>query len=355
MEELFMRRCFDLARMGEGKVSPNPMVGSVLVYQNRIIGEGYHARFGGAHAEVHALASVAEADRHLISKSTLYVSLEPCCIFGKTPPCTNLILDQKIPQVVVSCLDLSPEVNGRGIQILREAGVEVHTGLLEAEGKRLVAPRHIYALQRRPYIILKWAQTASGYMATSDRSPFRISNPLSKRLVHRWRSAVDAILVGSGTARHDNPQLDNRYFFGKSPRRIVLDRSLSLPSDLHLFDGSTPTLVVHQKGLNAKREIPGTQFLGIDFHANRPLDALMEHLYQQKTGILFIEGGAEILRHFLQQGLWDEARVITSQSTYLEDGISAPEITLPAYQTYMVDDDRVNIYFAPHLKSLNLL
>ncbi|RMF32110.1 MAG: bifunctional diaminohydroxyphosphoribosylaminopyrimidine deaminase/5-amino-6-(5-phosphoribosylamino)uracil reductase RibD, partial [Bacteroidetes bacterium] len=227
-DEVFMRRCFDLARLGAGRVSPNPMVGAVLVYEGRIIGEGWHRRYGGAHAEVNALASVAPSDRALIRRSTLYVSLEPCCIHRKTPPCTNLILREGIPRVVVSCLDPTPEVNGRGLELLREGGVEVRVGVLEEEGRRLIRFREAFVRHGRPFVLLKFACSRDGFLGKPGEQIW-ISNPWTKRWVHRCRAAADAILVGTRTARTDNPQLTTRLFFGDSPLRIVLDRRLTLP------------------------------------------------------------------------------------------------------------------------------
>lgn len=320
----FIKRCFDLARLGAGSVSPNPMVGAVLVYRDRIIGEGYHQRYGGAHAEVNAVASVAEKNRGFIAQATLYVSLEPCCIYGKTPPCTNLIIQEKIPKVVISCLDLTPEVRGRGVEILRAHGVEVITGILEEEGKLLAATRNVAVSQQRPYIILKMALTRNGYFAPLDRSQFWITQAPSKRLVHRWRSEADAILIGTTTARMDDPQLDNRHYFGKSPLRIVLDRNLSLPTHLNLFSDGQKTLIVSE-------QTPDTvvseqvQYLQLPFDGSF-WEKLMHILWTDyKLGVVLIEGGAKIFESILAAQLWDEARVFEGQNT-LENGIVAPLI-----------------------------
>ena len=323
-QNFFIKRCFDLARLGAGAVSPNPMVGAVLVYNGKIIGEGYHQRYGGAHAEVNAVASVAVHNRTFIAKSTLYVSLEPCCIYGKTPPCTNLIIQEKIPKVVVSCLDLTPEVRGRGVSILREHGVEVMTGLLEEEGKALAATRNIAVSQYRPYIILKMAVTSNGFFAPLDRSQFWITQPTSKRLVHRWRAEADAILIGTTTALKDDPQLDNRHYFGKSPLRIVLDRNLNLPPHLNLFSDGKKTLIVSE-------QIPGLAISDQVQYLQLPFDEflwekLMGILWTEfKLGVVLIEGGAKILESIIAFQMWDEARVLEGQNA-LDNGIPAPVI-----------------------------
>jgi diaminohydroxyphosphoribosylaminopyrimidine deaminase / 5-amino-6-(5-phosphoribosylamino)uracil reductase len=323
-QNFFIKRCFDLARLGAGSVSPNPMVGAVLAYEGKIIGEGYHQRYGGAHAEVNAVASVAAQNRAFIAKSTLYVSLEPCCIYGKTPPCTNLIIQEKIPKVVISCLDLTPEVRGRGVAILREHGVEVLTGVLEEEGKELAATRNIAVSQNRPYIILKMAVSSNGYFAPLDRSQFWITQATSKRLVHRWRSEADAILIGTTTALMDDPQLDNRHYFGKSPLRIVLDRKLSLPPHLKVFSDGKKTLIVSEQ-IPENVISEQVQYLQLPFDASF-WEKLMHILWTDyKLGVVLIEGGAKIFESIIAAQMWDEARVLEGRNI-LENGIPAPEI-----------------------------
>ena len=238
-----MLRCFEIALLGIGHTSPNPMVGACLVYENRIIGEGYHEKHGGPHAEVNAINSVLEEDRHLIPQSTLYVSLEPCCVYGRTPPCTNLILANKIPKVVVSTLDLSPEVAGNGIKILREHGVDVTTGILEDMGKVIAASRHAIVTLDRPYIILKYAQSANGKIGHPDKQVW-FTNSISKILVHKWRSESDGILVGANTVAIDNPALTTREYFGKSPIRVILDKKGNLPSESEVFNDAASTIHV---------------------------------------------------------------------------------------------------------------
>lgn len=338
----FIKRCFDLARLGAGNVSPNPMVGAVLVYRGKIIGEGYHQRYGGAHAEVNALASVAEKNRVYIAQATLYVSLEPCCIYGKTPPCTNLIIQKKIPKVVISCLDLTPEVRGRGVEILREHGVEVLTGVLEEEGKLLAATRNVAVSQQRPYIVLKMAITSNGYFAPLDRSQFWITQATSKRLVHRWRSEADAILIGTTTALMDDPQLDNRHYFGKSPLRVVLDRSLSLPAHLNIFSDGKKTLIVSEQ--TPDRPVSAqVQYLQLPFDASF-WEKLMHILWMEyKLGVILVEGGAKVFESILVAQLWDEARVLEGQND-LENGVPAPIIPGVPIKKMALGLDELKVY-----------
>jgi len=320
--EYYMQRCFDLAVKGIGRVSPNPVVGAVLVHEGRIIGEGYHGVYGGPHAEVNAINSVAPHDRALLSESTLYVSLEPCCFHGKTPPCTNLIIQSGIREVVLSVLDDTPEVAGRGVRQLRKAGVEVSTGLLAGQGRRLSSYRSVYVQQQRPYIILKYARSRNGKFAPLEPTQQWITNQFSNRLVHKWRSEVDAILVGTRTALIDNPRLTNRLYYGGHPLRVILDRQLTLPDTLALFDGEAPTLLI--TGRTPSHPATGVEYLSIDFD-DGGLSSLLRALYQRRVGILLVEGGRQLLESFLKAGLWDEARVLTAE-TIIPIGIPAPQI-----------------------------
>lgn len=335
-----MKRCFDLARLGAGKVSPNPMVGSVLVYDDRIIGEGWHQQYGAAHAEVNAVNSVKPEDRHLISQSTLYVSLEPCNIFGKTPPCTHLIVQHHIPKVVISCLDQTPEVAGKGVELLRASGVEVITGILEAEGKEWSRFRNHFVTHQRPYIILKFAQTLNGMFGKVGEQ-FWISNAYSKRLVHKWRSEVDAILVGTNTAKIDNPELTNRLYFGKSPVRIVIDKNLQLPDNLHLFNKKNTTFVVTQPS-NIKSPTPNIQYLPIEFN-NDFFSALFQALHSQKIATLLVEGGATLLNQLIQNNIWDEARILIGNQV-LEEGIAAPLLSGEVTARFQLGSDQIICY-----------
>ncbi|MDX1943143.1 MAG: bifunctional diaminohydroxyphosphoribosylaminopyrimidine deaminase/5-amino-6-(5-phosphoribosylamino)uracil reductase RibD [Saprospiraceae bacterium] len=344
-DELYIQRCFDLARLGAGNVSPNPMVGAVLVYENHIIGEGFHQKYGEAHAEVNAVNSVKPADRALIEQSTLYVSLEPCCIYGRTPPCTNLIIKHKIPKVIISCLDQTPGVAGQGVQLLRNHGVEVITGILEAQGQELVRFRNHFVTRNRPYVVLKFAQTLDGFMGLPDEQIW-ISNEFSKRLVHKWRSEVDAILIGTKTALIDNPQLNNRLYFGKSPLRIVLDRNLILPQHLHIFDQNQPTLIVTENSsLKPASSLP---YLELNFEDDF-LNQLLKHLHQQKITTLLVEGGSKILQSFIEQDLWDEAYVFIGNKTIVK-GIPAPTLPGPVIARFSLGSDQMIRYQNVHIR-----
>lgn len=320
-DELFMQRCLQLAQLGAGYVAPNPMVGAVLVHQGRIIGEGYHRQYGQAHAEVNCVQAVAEEDRPLIPAATMYVSLEPCAHHGKTPPCADLIVQQGIREVVIGCVDTFSAVAGKGIAKLQQAGITVRTGVLEAECRHLNRRFFTYHERKRPYIILKWAQCAAGFMAASDGAPFRFSNQYSDRLVHRWRSEEMAILVGTNTAIADNPRLNNRLWTGRHPIRLVIDRMLRTPRHYHLWDGSIPTWFFTE---NTGRDTGAAEALALDFR--QPLlPQLLERLYEKEVQSVLVEGGAYLLQRFIEAGLWDEARVITG-APELEEGIAAPAL-----------------------------
>jgi diaminohydroxyphosphoribosylaminopyrimidine deaminase/5-amino-6-(5-phosphoribosylamino)uracil reductase len=316
----YMRRCLELAQLGMGFVSPNPMVGCVIVYNDRIIGEGYHQRYGQAHAEVNAVNSVS--DQSLLSQSTIYVSLEPCAHYGKTPPCADLIIKHRIPNVVIGCRDPFDEVNGKGIEKLKAAGINVTVGVLEQECLELNKRFFTRVQKHRPYIILKWAQTQDGFFAPADNSQFWITGQESRKLVHRWRGEEDSILVGKNTALIDNPQLNVRYGQGKAPKRIVIDRRLELPKHLHLFDQSVETYVINE----VKTEFDGKiKYVSLeDFNYYVP-QYILYQLYLQDIQSVIIEGGAHTLNQFIKDGLWDEARVFTSPVT-LKQGIPAPVI-----------------------------
>lgn len=335
----YLRRCFELALLGAGRVSPNPMVGAVLVHEGRIIGEGWHQRFGEAHAEVNAVASVAQADRDLLPLSTLYCSLEPCFHHGKTPPCVDLILEKRIPRVVISNTDPNPLVAGQSVQKLRHAGVDVVEGLLEAEGRRLNRAFFTWIQKKRPHIVLKWAQSADGFLGRrGERTP--ITGPLTRRLVHRWRSETDAILVGTTTALVDNPRLDNRLYFGKSPLRIALDFNGKLPAGTALLDDTQPTWILG-KPRSGNRE--RTCFLAI--HPDNWVSPLLEHLRAENKAVLLVEGGARVLQQFLDTGLWDEIRVLEGPAR-LGAGIEAPRLPaeLALWETFLIGSDRVSFY-----------
>lgn len=334
-----MTRCLELALLGSGHTAPNPMVGAVLVHDDRIIGEGYHRQFGQAHAEVNCLGSVKEEDRPLIGHSTLYVSLEPCAHFGKTPPCADLIIREKVPRVIVGCRDPFPEVDGKGIEKLLAAGVEVVTGVLEKECIGLNKRFFTFHTKYRPYIQLKWAQTANGKIAGPDGARVFISNEYSNRLTHKWRAEESAILVGTNTALRDNPSLTTRLWTGPDPIRLVIDKELRLPGTLKLFDGQVRTIVFNhlrhdlegyeseERGI--KRRIPGAGDMGKLYYYQLARDAslvqqIAQALYQLKILSVMVEGGAKLLQSFIDEGYWDEARIITNEEMMVPGGISAP-------------------------------
>lgn len=326
-----MRRCLQLAGLACGNVAPNPMVGSVLVHQGRIIGEGYHRQYGQAHAEVNCLASVKTEDKPLVSQSTLYVSLEPCAHWGKTPPCADLIIENKIHHVVVGCRDPFPQVDGKGIEKLRAAGVEAEVGVLEDECKALNKRFFAFHTQHRPYVILKWAQSADGKMAATGQRT-KISNAYTDRLVHKWRSEEAGIVVGTNTAQTDNPLLNVRLWPGENPIRIVVDLNLRLPPSLQLFDESIPTVVFnkHRHSLPFEKISP-QQLSGVQYYQVAE-DAALVHqllngLYRLNVQSILVEGGARLLQSFIEEGLWDEARVITNEELAIGNGLPAPQLT----------------------------
>lgn len=328
VHEQYMHRCLHLARLGQGRVAPNPMVGAVLVHEGRIIGEGWHQQWGGPHAEVVCLESVPEADKHLVSAATLYVSLEPCAHWGKTPPCADLILKHNIHTVVVGCRDPFPLVAGKGIEKLQQAGVEVTVGVLEKECRELNKRFFLFHTEHRPYIFLKWAQTGDGRLSAGNGSRLKISNAYTDRLVHRWRSEEVSILVGTNTALADNPELTARHWPGTSPIRLVIDLHNRLPQMLKLFDGSKTTLVfsLHQHTVEGAAQL--RQGSGV-FYYQVTEDASLVHqvvnaLYQLGIQSVFVEGGAQLLQSFIDEGLWDEACVITNEALIAGAGLPAP-------------------------------
>ncbi len=311
-----------LAQLGEGTVAPNPMVGAVLVHQDRIIGEGYHQKWGEAHAEVNCIRSVAEEDRHLIPQSTIYVSLEPCAHVGKTPPCADLIIAQQIPKVVVGCRDPFTLVAGKGIEKLQAAGIEVVVGALEKKCIELNKRFFTIHTAHRPYITLKWAQTADGKIANGNYSRIRISNEYTNRLVHQWRSQEMAILVGTNTALFDNPELTTRLWPGPNPIRLVVDMNLRLPASLKLFDGEHKTIVFNQL-----RHQEHHNLLYYQVTTDTSLVHQVVHaLYQLKIHSVLVEGGAQLLQSFIDEGMWDEARVITNEQLIVGTGLPAPQL-----------------------------
>ncbi|MBL0342066.1 MAG: bifunctional diaminohydroxyphosphoribosylaminopyrimidine deaminase/5-amino-6-(5-phosphoribosylamino)uracil reductase RibD [Bacteroidetes bacterium] len=340
--ELFMRRCIELAAKGSGFVAPNPMVGAVLVGNGNIISEGYHKFFGGPHAEVNALDIVT--DRQLLSNITLYVNLEPCSHFGKTPPCANLIISKGISKVVIANTDPNPKVNGNGVKILRDSGVEVITGVLEKEGLELNKRFFTFHTVKRPYIILKWAQSADGYIAPLPANNLEhkitwISGASSRLLVHKWRSEEHSILIGSNTAKYDNPKLNVRGFEAQNPIRIIFDPNLELPPTLNIFDHKVKTILFNNKKSGTQKNL---EFVKINKNQNSISDVLTL-LYERSILSVLVEGGAYTLNKFIKSGMWDEARVFTG-ATPLQSGIKSPDFVAQAEATYKIEMDHLNIY-----------
>ena len=318
-----MLRCLELAALGAGYVAPNPMVGAVLVNEDRIIGEGYHKMFGEAHAEVNCIASVKDEDKHLIPQSSLYVSLEPCAHYGKTPPCADLIIQYKIPKVIVGCRDPFKLVDGKGIQKLQNADIQVAVNVLENECLGLNKRFFTYYEQHRPYIILKWAQTINNKIAGNESSRLYITNDYTNRLVHRWRSEEAAILVGTKTAMLDNPELNNRLWPGPSPIRLVIDMRLQLPLSLKIFDLHSRTIIFNAKKHEEKEN--GLLYYQVTEDVSL-VHQVVNALHQLKIQSVLVEGGARLLQSFIDEEMWDEARIITNEEMRIKDGLSAPEL-----------------------------
>jgi len=314
----YMQRALDLARMGIGSVSPNPLVGCVIVYQDQIIGEGWHRAYGEAHAEVNAVSSVK--DKSLLPESTAFVNLEPCSHHGKTPPCADLLISLGIRRVVIANLDLNPLVSGQGVHKLRQAGVVVTTGVLGEEGRELNKRFFTWFEKGRPYIILKWAETSDGFIAHENYESKWISGSYSRQLVHRWRSEEDAVMVGTRTAQHDDPKLNVRDWTGRNPVRIVLDRFLRLSHNLALFDRSQPTLCY-----NLLRHEEHANLTLVRVNEEDFLMHVLDDLKRRNIQSVIIEGGARTLQLFIESNSWDEARIFRSQRSFGK-GIAAPSL-----------------------------
>lgn len=342
-----MFRCLELAQKGASAVAPNPMVGSILVYKGRIIGEGSHKVYGGPHAEVECLASVAESDKQYIPFSTLYVSLEPCAHEGKTPPCADMIIRERIPVVVIGCRDPFPLVNGSGIGKLEGAGIMVKQHVLEADAKMLNKRFFTFHLQQRPYIILKWAQTLNGMIAGKGKERLQISNSLTNHLVHQWRSAESAILIGTETALRDNPFLTSRIPGGKNPVRLVIDRDLRLPKGLHIFDDSAKTIIFN----NRLEEKIGNLYYCRLKEDKDLLPGLLNKLYSLGIQSVLVEGGKKLHESFIHAGLWDEIRRISTSDIYAQQGYPAPELPDIQYvKTEYLKNDRIDYFQQPSVK-----
>jgi diaminohydroxyphosphoribosylaminopyrimidine deaminase/5-amino-6-(5-phosphoribosylamino)uracil reductase len=323
----YMQRCIQLAKCGAMGAPPNPMVGAVIVHNDTIIGEGYHRRCGGPHAEVNAIRSVR--DESLLKESTIYVSLEPCSHYGKTPPCADLIIEKQIPRVVVGCMDPFAKVNGQGIRKLRDAGIEVVVGVLEKECLELNSRFITFQQQHRPWVTLKWAQSEDGFVDVdrqADEQPAKFSSPFTQTLVHRMRAMHQAIMVGTKTVLMDNPTLTTRLWDGPDPLRVTIDRKGVLPDSVHLKDGKVPTVIYN----------------------NGDLKQILDDLYKRGIQSLMVEGGPQLLQHFIDAGLWNEARVEIAPIT-LGKGVPAPEIKNALLVKKAILDNRKILNYRPEM------
>lgn len=323
----YMNRCLFLASKGQSFTKPNPMVGAVVVHKNRIIGEGYHRHFGEAHAEVNAINSVK--DHTLLKESTLYVSLEPCAHHGKTPPCAELIISKKIPRVVIAVRDPNPKVSGKGVEMLKKKGIEVVEGILEDEAHDLNRFFFVNQLYSRPYVILKWAQSNDGFIdlhrtPNENKSPVIISNNLTHTIVHKFRTQVQGILVGTNTAILDNPRLTSRKWYGDNPTRIVIDRYNKIPLNSALFDGTVPTIVFTSSVPNNIDSSENIRYIEIDFTKDTN-KLILNHLYNESIYSILVEGGSKLLSTFIDKGYWDEAFIEVSDKK-LHNGVKSPNI-----------------------------
>lgn len=335
-EESYMYRCFQLARLGIGNVAPNPMVGCVIVSENKIIGEGYHQQFGQAHAEVNAIASVE--DKNALTHSTLYVNLEPCSHYGKTPPCADLIIKYGIPKVIICNTDPNPQVSGNGIKKLREAGIQVEQGLLEDKG--LLLNRHFFTFhtKKRPFILLKWAESKDGFLDGKEENPIQISNEITKTLVHKLRAEEMAILVGTKTALKDNPKLLTRRWSGKNPIRIAIDKTLKIPSHYKLLDRQAETIIFNA----IKNEEGNPLFIKLNFEKNI-IPQILDYLYKNNINSLIVEGGKQVLESFLELGLYDEIQKEISDFC-LYEGTKAPCVRAAINSIHCFGNNKIITY-----------
>jgi diaminohydroxyphosphoribosylaminopyrimidine deaminase/5-amino-6-(5-phosphoribosylamino)uracil reductase len=339
-DRLMMQRCIELAKKHQRNVFKNPTVGAAVVYENRIIGEGAHELYGEGHAEVNAIQNIKEKEEHLLKKSTIYVTLEPCFHHGKTPPCVALILEKKIPRVVISCIDPYEKVSGKSIELLQANGVEVVVGVLEKEGLDLIRPFKINTFQQRPYVILKYAQSADGFIGKENEQVW-LTNSFSKHLVHKWRSECDGILVGTKTVLVDNPALTNRLYFGKNPTRVVIDKQLKISSEKAIFDDVARTIF-----LNEKKEKKETlhHYMKVDFN-EKVICIVLKRLFEEGISKLIVEGGATTIQNFVNTGLWDEARVFYA-SKMIFDGIKSPELSnARLVEESNIQNDKLKVFY----------
>lgn len=330
-----------MAKSGAGNVAPNPMVGAVLVHEDKIIGEGFHKNYGGPHAEVNCLASIKEDDKNKIADAILYVSLEPCSHYGKTPPCTDLIIKNRIMQVVIGCRDPFPKVNGRGIEKLGAAGVNVISGILEKNCVELNKRFFVFHTKHRPYIILKWAESNDGKIGFSSGDRLLISGEQTNRLTHKWRGEEASILVGTNTAMLDDPALTTRFWNGKSPVRIVIDKELRLPGNLRLFDQQQKTIVFN---LLKHEELDNLVYYQLAEDSSI-VQQIITALYQFNIQSVLVEGGAKLLQSFIDEGLWDEVRIIRNKKLTAGTGIAAPEFSsISSVDEMMIGNDSIRFF-----------
>lgn len=339
--EKYLKRCLELAQNGLGTTYPNPLVGSVVVYENQIIGEGWHQKSGAPHAEVNAIASVK--NKALLQKSTIYVSLEPCSHYGKTPPCADLIIKNKIPNVVIGAVDYHEKVAGKGIQKLKEAGINVILDVLNKESIELNRRFFTFHQKKRPYIILKWAESKDGFIAPThkqEQKPVWITNSISRQLVHKWRSEEHAILVGTQTVIDDNPSLNVRDWKGNHPIKVVLDRQNKLSEDLSVFNSTQKTIVITETTKNFKNANCVSET--IDFTKN-VAQQICETLFKHQIQSVIIEGGAQTLQTFIDAKLWDEARIFKGSISF-ENGVKAPSFSGNLITEQHVLNDTLSIH-----------
>ena len=341
VQEKYIKRCIELAKNGLGTTYPNPLVGCVIIFENTIIGEGWHKKSGASHAEVIAIESVQ--NKELLSSSTLYVSLEPCSHFGKTPPCADLILKYKIPNVVIGTVDPNSKVAGKGIQKLKDSGVNVTFGILEKEGNELNKRFFTFHRKNRPYIILKWAESADGFISPKNKTeqkPVWISNEYSRQLVHKWRSEEQAILVGTQTIIDDNPSLTVRDWVGKNPIRVVIDKENAIDLSSNVFDNKAKTIVFSNKEVTSNSD--KIQTIKIDFDTNSTQE-IVKKLYNNNIQSIIIEGGRKTLQSFIDTNLWDEARVFIGEIN-LKEGTKAPELNRKINLKVVLKKDTLLLY-----------
>ena len=338
--EHYIKRCLQISKLGIGTTRPNPSVGAVLVVDDRIIGEGFTSPYGGNHAEVNAISAVK--DQTLLATATMYVTLEPCSHFGKTPPCADLIIKNEIKKVVIGCLDSNVLVAGKGIERLQNAGCEVIVGVLEKECKAHHRRFFTFQIKKRPFIILKWAQTLDAYIAPKNRvtqTPVWITNEVSRQLVHKWRSEEQSILVGTTTVLDDNPGLDVRHWKGEDPVRIVIDKELKIPANLKVYDGSVKTIFINETRTYAK----GTIFFEkINFSEPIAIQ-ICAVLFKHKIQSLIVEGGTKTIQTFIDENLWDEARVFSGE-VHFNDGVNAPKLDVIPTKEENIKDDILKTY-----------